>query len=165
MNRLILTAIAAISLAGFVAAQDVKVQLPAATDPATIQQEFNQVMNEWLNFNNWDKEAAYKVLNDLNGKIRSEFPLDPQIQKALEELNRKQYAELDAKAKEMGYTNFKDALASSDPRAADIKLIMTNYDSQRFNLTAAYNEEFNRRYHSACIDAMKRLMENAAAMK
>jgi hypothetical protein len=167
MKRTIFAMITLASLAGFAWSQDEKRDVPEIT-PRTVDPiaaEFNTVMREWLEYNNWDKEVAYTVITDLNTKIREDFPMNPATLQAISELDAKEQAELSALAKEMGYDHYKDAMTTDNPRAGEFRDLMSNYSQLRGNLTREYSEEFNRRYQTACIDAMKRLMENGNAMK
>lgn len=155
MKKVILTVIAAMCLIGMTLAQ------PSSASGS----DFNEVWMEWLKFNNWDKNAAYQVMDQMQAKIRQEFPMDPQLAQTLDNLQTQYYAAMQAKAKEYGYSNFKDAYVSDNQElVAALKNIEGQYSQQRNQLTSAYNEEFNRRYNTACMEAMKRLMENANAM-
>ena len=131
----------------------------------TVQDEFNTVFQQWLEFNNWDKMAAYEVMDQMRQKIREEFPMDPQLVKTINDLATQHYAAMEAKAKEYGYSNYKEAAGSNNEELVMLlKNMEVEYSRQNSQLTSAYNEEFNRRYNSACVETMKRLMENAEAM-
>ena len=150
MNKATVTAIVGVLFAGSVMAGDLFT---------------GQMWMDWIEFNNNDKNAAYQVIEEINKNIRTEFPMDPKLAATLDQLYKEQYAALDAKAKEMGFSNFKDAYASSDPRAQELKAIEGEYSTRIYNLRSAYDTELNRRIDAACYDAVKRLMENAEAMK
>lgn len=154
MNRLIITMVAAVWIAGSITAQDV---------PS--QSEFNKVFSDWFEFNNRDKEAAYAIMGELNDKISKEFPMDPELVKTLEERAAKSQAAIDEEAKALGYSNFKDALSSNDPKTAELKKMFEQMQTEGMNLTAPYYEELTRRINAAAIEAIRRLMENAEAMK
>ncbi|MBN1761104.1 MAG: hypothetical protein JW863_22440 [Chitinispirillaceae bacterium] len=164
MKKMMLAATTFALLTGSLWAQDLGKDItPPVIDPVT--EEFNNVINEWLAYNNMDKEAAYSVLSDLESKIREDFPMDAATQKALQNLADTEYKQLSALANELGYDNFKDAIEAGHPRAGEFEEISKNFHQQRDDLTRAYNEEFQRRYHTTCIDALERLMENGQAMK
>lgn len=150
MNKLIVTAVVATLLAGSTMAQNLF---------------FGELWSDWIEFNNNDKDAAYKVIQEINNNIREEFPMDPQLKATLDQLVSEKNAALDAKAKELGFTSFKEAYGSSDPRAQEIKTIEMDYSNRINNLRSAYDTELNRRIDIACYEAVKRLMENAETMK
>jgi hypothetical protein len=155
MNKMIFAGIAALCLIGVTFVQ------PSSASG----DEFNAVWMEWLKFNNWDKDAAYQVMNQMQEKIRQEFPMDPQLAQTLDNIQKQYYAAMEAKAKEYGYSNFKDAYQSDNQELVmALKNIDGQFNQQRSQLTSAYYEEFNRRYNAACVEIMKRLMENANAM-
>jgi hypothetical protein len=165
MKRVIAAVAVVVCCAGVMYAQDeTKVEPPAVTVDPT-QQTFNDVWMKWIEFNNWNKDAAYATLQNIEESIRADFPMDPAVTKQLQAISEEMYARLEAKAKEMGFTNFKDAFVSDDPRVQELKQIQGEYSTQQHNLTHEYYEEFNRRYQLACIDAISRLMENAQAIK
>jgi len=166
MKKMVLTAMAVTCLTGAMYAQDniPKEDPPQVTVDPT-QETFNEMWMKWIEFNNWDKDAAYSTIQNIEQTIREEFPMDPEVEKQVAALNTEMYAKLDAKAKEMGFPSFKDAYASSDPRVQELKQIECDYDTQRYNLTNDYYQEFQHRYQQACIDAITRLMENAESIK
>ena len=166
MKRMMFAAMALALLTGWLQAQEVDVgkdMTPPTIDPVT--EEFNNVFNQWLEYNNMDKEAAYSVLQEIQSNIIENFPMDPATQKALNDLNTNEQKQLTALANELGYDNYKDAMAAGEPRSVEFEEISKNFTQQRDDLTRAYYEEFQRRYHATCVDAMQRLMENGQAMK
>jgi hypothetical protein len=155
MKKVLFTSVAALCLIGMTIVQ------PSSASG----DDFNAVWMEWLKFNNWDKDAAYQVMNQMQEKIRQEFPMDPQLAQTLDNIQKQYYAAMEAKAKEYGYSNFKDAYQSDNQELVSaLKYIEADFMNQRSQLTSAYYEEFNRRYNAACVEIMKRLMENANAM-
>jgi hypothetical protein len=155
MKKVVFAIVAALSLIG----------LPISQPSSASGSNFNDVWMEWLKFNNWDKNVAYQVMDQMQTKIRQEFPMDPQIQQAVNNLQTQYYAAMQAKASEYGYSNFKDAYASNNEELVKaLKSIDMQYNQQQSQLTSAYYAEFNRRYETACLETIQRLMENANAM-
>jgi hypothetical protein len=160
MNRVILTAIVATCLAGTVLAGDT---LQVSASQIQNQNEFNEMWTWLIEYNNFNKDAAAQVFNEMEQKIRQEFPMDPKLQQTLDALIKEQYAALEAKAKELGYSNYKDAYNS--PNGTQMKIIEGDYQNRINTLRSDYDKEFHLRYQNACIEAVKRLQENANAMK
>lgn len=162
MKRMVLTSMAVVCLAGVMYAQD-DVVSTVTVDPT--QQAFSDLWTKWIEFNNWDKDAAYQTIDEIEQKVREEFPMDPEVQKQVNAISEKMYADLEALANEMGYSNFKDAYGSGDPRVQELKQIESVASQETHNLTESYYQELQRRYRVACIDALTRLMENAQSVK
>jgi len=155
MKRVILSAIAA---ACFVSA--VTAQVPSTSE------EYNNLLSEWILLNNGSKDAAYAAFEGFYETIKTEFPIDPAIAQAVAAIRAQGDATVKTKAKEMGFDNFKDAFdPTKNSRYQEIRDLQESFYTQERALTSAYNEEFQRRYQQACIDAMKRLMENIETMK
>jgi hypothetical protein len=155
MKKVIFASIAALSLIG----------LPLTQPVSASGDDFNTVWMKWLEFNNWDKEAAYQVMDQMREKIRQEFPMDPKLQQTINDLATQHWADMDAIAKQYGFQNYKEASGSNNEEVVMIlKKMEADYSQQNSQLTSAYYEEFNRRYDAACLETMKRLMENANAM-
>ena len=155
MKKLLLTAMAVVCIAGsLVTAQD-----------AVTQDEWNEIMNEWIMFNGREnKEAINGILDEIETKIREEFPMDPQLKQDLEALTTEKYNALSAKASEFGYSNYKEAIRAH-VAVDELMQIESSYDDQLNSLTNDYYEEFWGRYRATCAETLQRLMENAEEMK
>ena len=155
MKKLLLTAIAAVCLTG---------SLAVAEDFVT-QDEWNEIMNEWIQFNGRDnREAINGVLDEIQDKIKEEFPMDPEMQLQLEALKTDKEAAMAAKAKEFGYDDYRLAVREH-VAVNEIFAIEQDFDNQINSLTNDYYEEFWGRYRTTCADAIERIMENAEKMK
>lgn len=165
MKQILLTAMAVMCIAGGMYAQgDIGKEVPVVpVDPT--QQTFNEVFEKWFEFNNWDKDAAYSTIHEIEQKIREDFPIDPEIASQVKAISDKMYADLQAKASEMGYSNFKDAYGSNDPRVLELKQIETDSYALQNSLTEGYYKELQYRYRVATIEALTRLLENAETIR
>jgi len=163
MKKMLLTAIAAVCLTGSI----------TIAEDFISNEEFNQVMNEWIEFNggrdpdnkNFDKEAIWGVVNEIFSTVQDEFPMDPELQKTVRDLRTEQYEVMDAKAKENGYESFKEAIDEHSDLGDELRAMENDYNSRIQALTTDYYEELENRYHTTCAEALQRLMNNAEKMK
>jgi hypothetical protein len=167
MKKIILSAFAAMSLAGFAMAQ--------TTNP-----DLND-MFAWLQSYYGSKDAAYQALNTVDAKIRAEYPMDQKLADAVTAVRAQgQVAQADL-AKKYGFATFDEfymdlkyhpekygsssTTAPSGPVWDELGLISKQTSDNEQKLTKAYNEELMKRIQAAEIEAVKRIQENAKAMK
>ena len=137
-------------------------------------QQMPQDLIQWLiEYFNYDKNAAYAVINEVQGKVKQEFPMDQKLVDALKALDVQQQAAMVDLAKKNGYSDYNEFYSAAKYKSAsgdwtwfnEIQNIYSEYGTARSNLTASYNAEFNKRVTEATTEAIKRLQENANAMK
>jgi len=157
MKKIALLAAVAIFLAGNVHAQQI-----------------SQDLYLWLiEYFNYDKTAAYEVINEVQAKVKQEFPMDQKLVDALKALDVQQQAAMADLAKKNGYSDINEFYSAAKYKSASgdwtwynaIQNLYSEYGTARSNLTASYNTEFNKRVTEATNEAIKRLQENANAMK
>jgi hypothetical protein len=140
----------------------------AGSTLSPVEQQY-QIIKQWMAFNNWDKEKAYVVLNEVNAQLRIEFPLDVQLFTEADNFRQMYLAKLNQKAKEMGFEDYEQAIftlnENNDPRGLALENELDAYRIQESDITKEWYKENNRRYCTAAIDAIKRIMENANTMK
>jgi hypothetical protein len=160
MKKIIVAAIAAMWLSG----------------PATAQYQSTELndMFSWLITYYGGKDPAYQAMSAIDAKIRAEYPMDQKLADAVNAVKaQSQAAQLDL-AKKYGFTTY-DAFymdAKYHPEKygdnggmAEIQQIWNQASTTEQNLTKAYNEELAKRIQAAEIEAIKRIQENAKAMK
>ena len=127
-----------------------------------------------LQYENWDKDAAYKVITDMRTKIQQEFPMDQKLVDAVNAVQAQQKAAELALAQKNGYASvdammidlkYKDGQGKYIDMMEQLKVLDNDYLMKQADLTRAYNDEFQKRYEAACIEAINRIKANANTMK
>jgi hypothetical protein len=170
MNKILLSALGVVCMAGIALAAD-----KVVPQPTPEQIEYNNMVDWLYKYYNSDKEAMYQMLNGISDKIKTEYPMDQKIVDAVNAIRaQSQAAQLEV-AKKYGFTNYNDFYGDlkyhpekyGDANAvwAEINQVGKQYSDQESNLTAAYREDLNKRILAAEIEAVERLQGNAKAMK
>jgi hypothetical protein len=137
-------------------------------------QQMPQDLIQWLiEYFNYDKTAAYEVINGVQDKVKQEFPMDQKLVDGLKVLDVQQQAAMADLAKKNGYSDVNEFYSAAKYKSAsgdwtwfnDIQNLNSEYSTARSNLTASYTAEFNKRVTEATNEAIKRLQVNANAMK
>ncbi len=153
MKKVILAAIAVASLSGLAMAQS---------------SDYNELMTWLIAYNNNDKAAAYASLDGISADIQKQFPMDQSLKDAVNAAAAKQTADMQALAAKLGYTNYKDMFGKPLDKATQdaIDKINSDYSTNAavVNMNAYYTE-LGKRYQAAAVEAIKRIQENAKAMK
>jgi myosin-crossreactive antigen len=158
MKRIIATLVAVVCLAGV----------------SIAQQSDYSTMLDWLIQYKQDKAAAYEVVEQMRTKIQLEFPMDPKVQEAVTAAQQKRAAAEQAVAIRLGFANYQALYGDIKYNAAkyegsavskELNQIAQEQITTQQNLTNAYNTEFRTRFEAACVEAIKRIQENANAMK
>jgi hypothetical protein len=153
MKKIILAALAVACMSGLSMAQS---------------SDYNDLLTWLIAYNNNDKAAAYASLEGISKDIQQQFPIDPALQAAVNAASTKQLADLQALATKLGYTDYKKMYENQNDKAAQdaIKKIGDEYTSTPAVINMnAYYAELNTRYQAAAVEAIKRIKENAKAMK
>jgi|WetSurMetagenome_2_1015567.scaffolds.fasta_scaffold310069_1 hypothetical protein len=160
MKKIIVAAIAALCMTGFAMAQ--------TTNP-----ELNDMFT-WLVSYYGTKDLAYQSLGTISEKVKAEFPMDQKLADAVNAVRAQGEAAQQALATKYGFATY-DAFymdAKYHPEKyganggmAEIQQIYSQTSTTEQNLTKAYTEELTKRIQSAEIEAIKRIQENAKAMK
>jgi hypothetical protein len=165
MKKILLSALSVLCLTGAVA---------AAATPEQI--EYNDMVS-WLilSYYNSDKDAAYKMLNGIQDKIKAEFPMDQKIVEAVNAIRAQSQTAQEELAKKYGFADYKafymdlkyypEKYKNAQDVWAEINQVGKQYSDAENALTKAYYDEFYKRVQAAEIEAIKRLQENAKAMK
>ena len=172
MKKALLSALSIVCLTGMAIAQDYNKPPVPPVPPEQI--EYNNMV-EWLfNYYNQDKEATYQMLNGIQEKIRAEFPMDQKLVDAVNAARAQSDAALLVVAKKYGFTNYDEFYMdlkyhpekyNNGAPWQEIELIWKQGTATEQNLTKEYNEALSKRVQTAEIEAIKRLQENAKAMK
>ncbi|MBN1578118.1 MAG: hypothetical protein JW913_16270 [Chitinispirillaceae bacterium] len=164
MKKLIVTTVLLACCTIWAQAQDVSDEELQVDVNEQLHQTFDEVWEQWMEFNNQSSDAAYSALANVERQAREEC-LNSELKQQLTDLFDEEYALLDEKAKELGFSSYKEAFASSDPRVDELRTLEEEYNNQRGDLTREYRESFRIRFEQAAIDAIQRMMENAEAVK
>jgi hypothetical protein len=130
--------------------------------------------NEPYSMENDPKMKAHELMDEISAKIKQDFPMDQKLQDALTDVQQKKDAALLAFAQKYGYSSVKEMemkikqdFEPSEGSAIynELYKIQQDYDNMANELSKAYNVEFQNRFQSACVEAIKRIQENANAMK
>jgi hypothetical protein len=170
MKKIIITAIAAVFLAGVSMAQNT---------PTPEQSAYQEAWQWLIQYKNWDKEAAYKVIDDMRAKIQQEYPMDQKLQDAVNAVQAQLKASELAIAQKYGFANYealymdlkynganwKGGADKYEEVTRELKVIESDCGNKQADLTRAYNDEFHKRYEAACVEAVNRLKADANAMK
>jgi hypothetical protein len=113
------------------------------------------------------------LVSDMYKKIKQEFPMDPSLQAAVTAIENQKAASFLAVAQKYGYSSWTELWSSvkDDPRLKNAKIpeeqqrIDAEFSTAYSSATGAYYTEFYKRYETAVIEAIKRIQENAKAMK
>jgi hypothetical protein len=169
MKKVLLAVIAAMCFTGMAMAQDKPIPEPAPITPE--QQAYNDMWQWLLQYENYDKNAASQFMQGIQDKVKLEFPLPQSLQDALTAAAAKRDAAWADLAKRAGCSSVDEFMikyksdinfASQYKGAwADIE---TTYARETSGLTTNYNAEFNKRFQTACVEAIKRIQESANAM-
>jgi hypothetical protein len=173
MNKVLLAVIAAVSFAGFAIAQD----KPLPEPPTPEQAEYNEMIQWFI-----ASTGKYEIMDfekQMRDKIKLEFPMDQKLQEAVNSTKTDYYNNLTSFAKQLGitvtsqmtfdelYSKIKLALGQSENKQYynSFAKIDNEYYTKLNTLTKSYNDEFNVRFEAACVDAIKRIKENAETMR
>jgi hypothetical protein len=124
------------------------------------------------------KEAFYAFMGTVKAKVQQEYPVDPQLTQQVADLKAASELEKVKKLQELGvsseqalfeklrqkYGENKDAIYSS-PEYLSFLAINQELNQTTANLMKAYNDEFQKRYEAAFVEAVKKFQENGATMK
>jgi hypothetical protein len=126
------------------------------------------------------KDAFYAFVGAIKDKIKQEYPVDPQLTKQINDLTASYEAARKAKLLEFGindetgymeyYGKVKNNCTSweemlKDPLLSQLENLETEFHTSTANVMKAYNDEFQRRYEAAFIEAVKKFQENGTTMK
>jgi len=163
MNKVILTTIVTLFLAGITAAQTIDVPEKTPEQKAT-EQEYLEVIDEWKDLMGFDKNSRESegAIHQIYENIKEEFPMDPEIQKQVEEIQKQRDEDMEAAAKAAGFSSADEAWRAGN---TEVQEIYTEAVAKITPLSQPYYNELGYRYHLAAIDALKRMIENANAMK
>lgn len=113
------------------------------------------------------------LINDMYKQIKTEFPMDAGLQATINELETKKNAAYLEIAQRYGYSSWNELWdnVKKDPALQDGKIweqqgiIDNEYTTAYSAATNAYYKEFNKRYETAVVEAIKRIQDNANAMR
>jgi hypothetical protein len=177
MKKIFLSMLAVACLAGISMAQDKPA--PDVTPPTPEQSAFQGAWEWLIQYENWNKEAAYKVIDDMRNKIQQEYPMDSKLQEAVNAVQSQLNASELAIAQKYGFAtyealymdlkykgaNWKGGADKYEEVMRELKILENDCQIKQADLTRAYQEEFQKRFEAACVEAINRLKDNANAMK
>jgi hypothetical protein len=109
---------------------------------------------------------------DMYQNIKQEFPMNATLQAAVASIQEQKNAGYLALAQKYGYSSYDELVKNikKDPQFKGIELSMltqpidAKFSQDYSTATNAYWAEFNKRYETAVIEAIKRIQENAKVM-
>ncbi len=126
------------------------------------------------------KDAFYAFTNTIRIKIQQEYPVDPQLTKQVSDLKAAYEAARAAKLleygikDEAGYIEYYGKVKYNchsweemlkDPLLSQLENLQTEFQTSTTNVMKAYNDEFQKRYEAAFVEAVKKFQENGVTMK
>jgi hypothetical protein len=113
------------------------------------------------------------LINDMYRQVKVEFPMDASLQATVVALDAKKNASYLEVAQRYGYSSWNELWnnVKKDPALQEAKIweqqskIDNEYTVAYSAATNTYYKEFNKRYETAVIEAIKRIQDNASAMK
>jgi hypothetical protein len=184
MNKLMVNVLATSALAVFFLSAQAQASKPGLTEYQQMNQwlfqSYTHGLNEYDNTTEYyqQKDAFYAFIDGIRAKIKEEMPVDPQLQKQVDDIKVLYDAARAKKLQEMGLTNESQLfsyLSSKYPNdkekmyASEEWLAYNGLNEQMntaiANAMKAHDAEFQKRFEAAFIEAVKKFQENGAAMK
>lgn len=134
--------------------------------PQTNNEEYGHLKDEW-----------YQYGENIYDKIKSSLPpIDPSITAEIAQLRNDMYAQRETDAVSLGYASYDelllDAKKGEEPPNEEVAAFFEKYrlEYESLNdkikmLTKDYDDELQRRFENAFIDAVKKLKENSESMQ
>jgi len=169
MKKVLFAVFAALSLSGMAIAQDKPLPEPVTVTPE--QAAYNDMWDWLLKYKDYDKNAAYQIITGIQDKVKLEFPMPQSLKDALAAAAAKRDAAWTDLAKNAGCSSyeefmikFKNDVNFQIQYKSAWSEIESTYSRETSSLSTNYNTEFNKRFQTACVEAIKRIQESANAM-
>lgn len=129
--------------------------------------------DEWYNSGAWKTDHDLQLLYfNIQESVKNTIPVDPAVLEATKVLQEKREAALIEKADELGVKVDEHGNLTGENGNFDkgiwydaIKNIQNDFDIERGNLWSSWNEEFQKRFEEAFVEAARNLKLNAQKMK